>query len=169
MMPSILQLDIQQLISQALSFLLLLWLLRRFAWRPLLNILDQRRAHIEEELRQAAQRKAELARLQDEYTQRLAAIEEEARSKIQQAILEGKRVAMDIQEQARAQGHAIITKSKETIALELATARISLRDQVAEMTVEAVERMLRRTLDEKTHRHLIDEVLDELEREHARP
>lgn len=168
MMPSILQLDVQQIISQALSFLLLLFVLRRFAWRPLLNVLDQRRAHIEEALREAAQQKAELARLQDEYTQRLAAIEEEARSKIQQAILEGKRVAMELQEQARAQGQAIITKSKETIALELAKARITLRDQVAEMTVAAVERMLRRTLDEPTRRHLIDVALEDLEREPTR-
>ena len=109
-----LQLDLQQIVSQVLSFLVLLWLLKRFAWRPLLAMLDERRARIQEELAQAAQRKAELGRLQEEYSRRMATIEDEARSKIQQAVLEGKRVAMEIQEQARAQAQTILAKSNET-------------------------------------------------------
>ena len=160
-----LQLDLQQIISQALSFLLLLWILRRFAWRPLLTILDQRRAHIEEALRQAAETKAELARLQAEYAQKLAGIHDEARVKIQQAILEGKRVAMEIQEQARVQGRELLTKSKETIELDVAKAKVTLRDEVAGMTLEALEKILRQKLDAKTDRHLVDAALDELEQE----
>ena len=163
-----LQLDLQQILSQAISFVLLVAILRRFAWQPLLHLLDQRRQRIEEELRQVAQSKAELARLQDDYTRRLAKIDEEARSRIQQAVLEGKRIAVELQEQARAQSYAIVNKSKETIALEVAKARVGLRDQVAKMAVEAVERMLRKTLDAKADRQLVDGILDELEREHAR-
>ncbi len=158
-----LQLDLQQILSQSISFLVLLWLLRRFAWRPLLTLLDRRRAHIEDELRHVAQSKAEMLRLQEEYRQRLAKIEEEARAKIQQGILEGKRIAVEIQEQARAQGYALMTKSKEAIELEVAKARVTLRDQIATMTVNAVEHILRQKLDEKANRHLVDAVLDELE------
>jgi len=157
------QLDLQQIISQALSFLLLLWVLRRFAWRPLLTMLDQRRAHIEEGLRSIAQRKDEVATLQVEYTQKLATIHEEARGKIQEAILEGKRIALEIQEEARAQGRAILNKAKETVELELAKAKVTLRDEVAGMTMEALERILRQKLDAKTDRALVDAVLDELE------
>jgi F-type H+-transporting ATPase subunit b len=162
-MPSILQLDLAQILSQSFSFLILLWLLKRFAWGPLLTLLDKRRAHIEEELRQVAQSRSELAQLQDDYSQRLAKIDEEARSKIQQAILEGKRIAIEVQEQAREQALAILTKSKETLELELAKAKVTLRDQVAEMTVNALERVLRQKLDEKTDQYLVDAVLEELE------
>jgi F-type H+-transporting ATPase subunit b len=167
-MPSILQLDIQQIVSQALSFLLLLWILRRFAWRPLLTMLDQRRAHIENELRQVAQHKIELARLQEDYGRRLAKIDEEARAKIQQAVLDGKRVAVEIQEQARAQALALMAKSKDAIELELAKAKVTLRDAVAGMTVEAVEQILRHKLDAQTDRRLVETVLDELEREQVK-
>ena len=167
-MPAFLQPDLQQVLSQAVSFLLLLWLLRRFAWKPLLTILDARRHRIEEEFRQIAQTKSELARLQEDYGRRLAAIEQEARTKIQQAILEGKRIGGEIQEQAREQGYAILTKSKEAVELELAKARVSLRDQVAQMTIEAVERVLRGKLDAKTDRRLVDEILDELEGDRTR-
>jgi len=163
-MPEILRTDLQQIISQAVSFLILLWLLRRFAWRPLLALLDQRRARIEEEFRKIAHSKTELAHLQEDYRQRLAKIEDEARTKIQQAILEGKRIGIEVQEQARAQAQAVMAKAKETMELELAKAKVTLRDQVAAMTMEAVERVLRQKLDAKTDRHVVDTVLDELER-----
>ena len=167
-MPAFLQPDLQQILSQAVSFLLLLWLLRRFAWGPLLGVLDLRRNRIEEEFRQIAQTKSELARLQEDYGRRLAAIEEEARTKIQQAILDGKRVGAEIQEQAREQAAAILAKSKDAVEMELAKARVTLRDQVARMTIEAVERVLRGTLDAKTDRRLVDQILEELDRAQAR-
>ena len=167
-MPEILRTDLQQIVSQAVSFLILLWLLRRFAWRPLLAILDQRRARIEEEFRKIAQSKTELIRLQEEYRQRLATIDEEARTKIQQAILEGKRIALEVQEQARAQAQGVMVKAKETVELELAKAKVTLRDQIAAMTMEAVERVLRQKLDAKTDRHVVETALDELERHPGR-
>jgi F-type H+-transporting ATPase subunit b len=162
-MPPILQLDVQQIVSQALSFLLLLWLLRRFAWRPLLAMLDERRARIEAEFRKAAERQQELDRLQADYGRRLATIEDEARVKLQQAILEGKRIAIEIQEQARAQSAALLTKAKEAVELELAKARVELRDEVAAMTVEALERVLHEKLDAEKDRRLVDQALQELE------
>jgi len=163
-----LQLDLQQIFSQVLSFLLLLWVLRRFAWKPLLSALDARREHIESELSKAAQGRQEMERLQEDYRKRLSSIEEESRSKIQQAVIEGKRISGEIQEEARGQAHAIITKAKEAVEMELAKAKVTLRDQIARMTVNATERLLRRKLDEKADRHLVDEALKELERMEAK-
>jgi F-type H+-transporting ATPase subunit b len=158
-----LQLDAQQILSQALSFLLLLWVLRRWAWRPLLGVLDARRAHIEGQLQQAEQSRKDMERLHQEYTQRLATIDAEARGKIQQAILEGRRIAGEIQEEARSQAQAIIAKSKQTVELELDKAKVTLRDQLADMAIDAVERIVRKTLDAQTDRRLVDAILEELE------
>ena len=159
---------IEELVVQVIGFLLLFAILKRIAWRPLLAMLDQRRTHIEEQLRQVAQSKAELAQLQADYSKRLIKIDEEARAKIQQAILEGKRIGIEVQEQARAQAQAIITKSKETIDLELAKAKVTLRDQLAAMTVEAVEQILKHKLDEKADHRLIESVLADLEQQAPR-
>jgi F-type H+-transporting ATPase subunit b len=167
-MPSFLQPDLAQILSQAISFILLVVVLKRFAWRPLLGILDARRAHIERELSDAAKVKAELARLQEDYTRRLAQIDEEARGKIQLAVLEGKRIAIEVQEQARAQAQLILSKSKETVELELAKAKVTLRDAVAEMTVDAVEKVLQKKLDAHADKALVDAVLDDLERGRVR-
>jgi F-type H+-transporting ATPase subunit b len=164
----VLSLDLQQVVSQALSFLVLLWLLRRFAWRPLLAMLDARRATIERGLGDVAQAKQDLARLQEDYSRRLAAIEDEARVKLQQAVLEGKRIAIEVQEQARAQAQGILSKAKETVELEIAKAKVTLRDQIADMTVEAVERVLRQKCDPKTDRALVEGVLEALEQDRVR-
>lgn len=159
-----LQPDLQQILSQAISFVLLLVVLRRFAWGPLLKMLDERRARIEDGFRKIADGKAELNRLQQELHKRLATIEDEARTRLQQAALEGKRLAMQIQEDARAQALATVQKAKVTIELEIAKAKVTLRDEVADMTLDAVERLLRHKLDDKSDERLVAGILDELER-----
>ena len=137
-------------------------MLRRFAWRPLLSLLDARRAKIEGDLRHAAQQKADVERLSAQLNQRLAAIDEEARAKIQQAVLEGRRIGMEVQEEARAQAQGILAKSREAIELELAKAKVSLRDEMADMTMETVERLLKHKLNPETDRRLVASILDEL-------
>ena len=162
-MPTVLQPDLQQILSQLISFVLLVIILKRVAWRPLLSLLDARRAHIEQELRQAAEANAGAARLQQEYARHLAAIDEQGRATIQQAVLEGKRIALEIQEQARAQAEQLLKKSEQTIDLELAKAKAVLRDEVAAMTLDALERVLRQKVDAATDQRLIESTLDELE------
>ena len=152
-----------ELVVQTVGFVLLFLFLKRFAWRPILKALDDRRARIERELSEIAAQKQEMARLQAEYAKRLNEIQDEARTKIQQAILEGKRIALEVQDQARAQARAILTKSQETVEIELAKAKVTLRDQLAALTMGAVERILQQKLDAKADQRLVEAALDELE------
>ena len=161
-MPAILQLDLQQIVSQALTFVLLVWVLKRFAWKPILGILDERRARIEEDLRQATQSREEMSRLQQDYAQRLAKIDEEARAKIQESIQDGRRIAAEIQDEARAQAQQLVAKSQETIALELAKAKVSLRNELADLTMDAVERLLKDKVTVASDEKLVASILDEL-------
>jgi F-type H+-transporting ATPase subunit b len=162
-MPPLLELNLLEIASQAISFFLLVIVLKRFAWKPLLGVLDQRRARIEADLARASEQRAECERLLQEVNRRLAKIEEEARAKIQESVLEGKRIGLEVQEEARAQAHAIVTKARETVELDLAKARVVLRDQVAGMTLAAVERILQQKIDAQADRRLVDQVLHELE------
>jgi len=151
-----------QIVTTILGFFLLVLVLRRFFWRAILNVLDERRARIEAHLREAARRQEEAERLQQELATRLTVIDEEARAKIQQAIQEGRRMAAEVQEDARAKAEQILAKSKETIELELAKAKVTLRDELADLTAEAIHRLLRERLDEKTDHRLIASILEEL-------
>ncbi len=161
-MPPILQLDIQQIIAQSLGFLILLGVLKRCAWKPLLAMLDSRRARIDEAFRHIEQGKAELVKTQLELQMRLTKIEEEARAKIQEAIKDGRRIASEIQDEARAQAQQVIAKSKETVELELAKAKVTLRNDLADMTIEAVEDLLKRKLNGDVDRALVNSILEEL-------
>lgn len=151
-----------QILTTAVGFLLLVALLKRPFWGALLRILDQRRARIEQDLQEASRQRQEMEQLKQMLGRRLDTIDEEARAKIQEAIRDGRRIATEIQEDARAQAQGILAKSKETIELELAKAKVTLRDELADMTVGAVERLLRGKLDAKTDQQLVASILDEL-------
>lgn len=163
-----LQVELQQVLSQVISFLLLLFVLRKFAWKPILTLLDERQARIKQDLDEANKQKVEMIRLKEDYSTRIAKIEEEARTKIQQSVTDGKRIAMEIQEEARTQAHEIVAKSKETIDLEVAKAKITLRDEVIDMVMRSVEQILGQKLDDKADKRLVDAAIDELEKEAAR-
>ena len=152
-----------QIATTVLGFFLLVVFLKKFFWSAILRMLDERRSTIEGRFRQIEQTQAKLAGLQETLNRRLTVIDEEARAKIQQAILEGKRIAGEIQEETRAQAQAVIAKSKETIEIELAKAKVSLRDDLADLTVEAAAKLLGERVDADADRRLVRSIIDELE------
>jgi len=96
-----LNLEIQQILTQALGFLILLFILKKIAWKPLLSLLDERREKISSEFQTIERTKSELSRLEQDYKARLADIDAQARQRIQEAISEGQRISVEIQEKAR--------------------------------------------------------------------
>jgi len=156
-------LDLLQLLSHAVGFVILLWLLRRFAWGPLLGVLDQRRQRIAAGLEDVERAKAEMARLKTQYEAQLARIEESARKKLLEAVNEGRRVAAEVEEEARGAAQASLAKAQETLALEVAKAKVELRDQVVAMTMQATEKLLRTRLDTGQDRALVEAFIAELD------
>ena len=157
----------QEVLTHALGFAILVWVLRRFAWRPVFQLLDARRDRIAQEFRQIAQTKTQLETLQREYQARLAQIETEARAKIQDAINEGRRVAGEMQEQAREQAARTLAQTRISIQLEIDKAKLALRDGVAQLTLETTEKLLAQKLDAAKDEALVLRFLDEAERSAA--
>ena len=157
-------LDLWQLLSHAIGFLLLVWLLKRFGWGPLLGVLDQRRQRIADGLEAVEQAKQEMARLKTQYERELSRSDAAARQKLLEAVQEGQRVAAEIEEAARAAAQASLAHAKEALALEVAKAKGTLRDQIVALTLEATETLLRARVDEGRDRTLVEAFLDDLER-----
>ncbi len=156
-------LEIQQLLTHALGFIILLWILKRLAWRPLLTLLEERKERIASEFRNIENSKAELARLEGEYRAKLAEIDTQARAKIQEAINEGQRMSMEIQEKARDEARKIIEKAKMNIDLEVARARMELKNEMANLAIRAAEKILQEEIDEEKHKRLVMNFLEEVE------
>ena len=151
-----------QFVVNILAFLLLLAILKKFAWGSLLKLIDERRAKIAAEFDSIEQAKQEIAKLKADYEQHLNKIEEEARAKIQQAIAEGRRIAMEVEEDARVHSRQTLEKTKEAITLEVAKARVELKEQVVDLAIQVSHKVLRQTIDEETDRRMIESFIQEI-------
>ena len=151
-----------QFVTNILAFVLLLLILKKFAWGALLKLIDERRHKITSEFEGIEQTKRELEKLKTDYQEHLTKIEEEARAKIQQAVDEGRRVAAEVEEGARTHARETLEKAKEAIALEVAKARLELRDQVVDLAIQATHKILQQHLDEETDRRMIEAFIKEI-------
>lgn len=153
-----------EFITQLVTFVLFFWILKINAWKPLLNLVDQRTQKIEDGFADIRRRQAQADKLHAEYAERLKGIEAEARQKIQDAVADGRRVAAEVLDNARAEAEQIKAAAQRSIQVELANARVALRDELVGMTIGATERLLRERLNADEQRRLVGSFIDELER-----
>ena len=156
-------LDLRQILTQIVAFLIMMWVLKRYGWKPLLGILDERRERIEAEFNLIASEEAHVNLLKEEYEGKLASIDAEARMRIQAAINEGRKIAREIQEEAQESARAIVNKAKQDIATEIDNARNQLKNDMVDVVVAATEKILQQKLDKTTHAKLIADFVDQVE------
>ena len=154
--------DIRQVITQIIGFLLMLWILRRYAWAPVLNLLEERRQKIAGEFQDADRRKADADRLKAQYEQELRGVEAVARQRLQEAVAEGQRVAAEIKAQANVDALARVARADDEIAREREKAKELLKEQMIRLSMRSAEKILRQRLDEATQRQLVSEFIDEV-------
>ena len=138
-------------------------MLKRFAFSPLLKIMQDRREKIIADFAEADKARSSAEQLAADYQGRIKNIETEARQKIQEAISEGRRVGAEIKEQAHAEARGIIEKAKGDLLRDIATARVQLKEDIVAMTLEATQKILSESLDDHRHRKLIDDFIDKVE------
>ena len=151
------------IITQAIGFILTVWILKAFAWKPLLKMLEDRKMKIAGDIEDAEKIKSDAERLLDDYNAKLRDIETEARSKIQDAVAEGNKIATEIRENAREEARKIVEKSREELARDVAKARVQLRDEMVGMAITAAEKIITTKLDESEQKRLLEDFLKEVE------
>jgi F-type H+-transporting ATPase subunit b len=154
----------REVATHAIAFTAAVLVLRRFAWRPILNLLDERRARIAGEFDTIEREKGSVAQLKADYEAQLRTIDAQARAKLQEAVGEGQKVAGEIKENARRESHELIERAREEVEIEKAKAEVALREDMVAMAMRAAEKVVRQQLDPATHRRLIAETIDELTR-----
>ena len=144
-------------------FLILLGILWRFAWGPILSAVQARESGIQETLDRAATEREEAAKLLAEHRQQIA----DARGEVQQLIAEGKeageRVRRDIEEKARAEGDAMVERARESIEREKDAALDALRKESVDLALAAAAKLIHESLDEEKDRDLVMGFLDDLD------
>ena len=148
---------------QLIAFVIVFWTLKLLAWKPILKAVQERREKIKNDFDRIEEARKEIEKLKLEYAAHLRKIDDEARSKILEAVEEGRRIARDIQEKARAESQETFEKTKENLNLEAAKARIQLRREIAHLTVQVTEKLIREQMNEAKQHEKIFAMIEELE------
>ncbi len=151
-----------QVVTNIIGFGIFLWLMAKFAWKPILEFMDQRRDEIAGNYRDIEKEKVELDKLKLEYQDHLDRIDEEKSLRIQEGIRQGQDAARHIEDEARAKAQAILEKSRSDTERVLENAKLELKDYVIEIGVEAGRKAAMEQLDEPTHRKLVEAFVEEL-------
>lgn len=157
-------LNAKEIIAQIISFLLVLFLLRAFAWKKLLKLLDDRKERIASEFKSIKEAKEDISQLKAEYDTKLSAIEDAARLKIQEAINEGRVIAQEIKEKSQNDAKIILAKAKENIEIEISKAKEELKEKVVDLTISATEHIIREKMTAEKDKKLVSEFLEELDK-----
>lgn len=157
-------LSTSEIVAQIIGFLILLTLLKVFAWKKVLNLLDERKNRIASEFEDINNTKAEIAKLRADYEARLAAIERSAQERIQEAIVQGKIISEEARKNAQISAQEIIDNAKTSVNYELAKAKAQLRDEIIDITIKATENLIREKLTGRQDKVLVENFIKEIEK-----
>jgi len=146
-----------------LTFLVLLALLAKFAWRPLLKALEGRQEAIKKSLDDADRAKQELARLQHESAKIIEQARIEADSILGRTRSDAERLREDLKAKAKEEADGMIRNAEQQIQLQTRQALQQIRNQVADIAVTIASKLLERNLAKDDNDRLIRETLQQIE------
>ena len=145
-----------------ITFGISVFVLRRYAFKPLQTLIDQRRRAVQDSLDAAEQTRAEAHRLMEEYKETLAKVRGEAEEILERSRTTGEHAKSELLAEAKTQSERVLAQAHEQIERDTRAALRELKGQIAELTALATEKVTARSLNEADQRRLIDEALAEL-------
>ena len=142
---------------------MLVGLLARFAWRPLLAALDSRQNAIRKSLDDAQQARQDLERLNQESAQILNKARVEADQIIVRGRSDAERLREDMRQKARTEADAIVKGAQRQIHLETARALQQIRSEAVDLSVMIASKLIQRNLTKEDNERLIEEALKQVE------
>jgi F-type H+-transporting ATPase subunit b len=144
------------------TFLALLALLTKFAWKPLLLALEARQRTIQKALDDAEKAKLELERVNRESEQIIRQARVEADQIITMSRADAERLREEMRQKARAEAEGIVKTAERQIQLETARAIQQIRREAADLSVAIASKLIQRNLTKEDNEKLIDEALGQL-------
>ena len=154
--------QIKALLTQIVGFLIVLWLLRKYAWGKLLSFTEARRESIANEFANIEKARTGVDGLRKKFEDELAGIETTRRARVQEAVHEANQIAGTIRDEARKDAVAMRVKATEDINLDMDKANVAFRDGMVNAVITATEKLIHARLDDAQHKKLINEFLDEV-------
>jgi F-type H+-transporting ATPase subunit b len=146
-----------------ITFLIVLYVLKRFALGRIAHLLDERRNAIQTNIESAEQLRLESERVLEEYRQQLAAARQEGSEILERARRASEEQKRQLHDELAAERERGIAQAQAAIQAETRQSLDRIKREIADLTVAATERVLARRLDEAEQRRLIDEALAEVD------
>ena len=149
----------KSLIIQAVNFIILLLVLHRLLYKPLMATMEARSAAIKTALDEAQAARAEAARQGEENAARLKAAYVEAAAIQEQARKEAAEEQRRLVEAARAESQRMMESAKAQLEADVRRAREELRREVSEIAISVAEKLIRKSLRDEDHRRIVDDAI----------
>lgn len=146
-----------------LSFLILLIILRKFAWKPILNAVTDRESSIQQALAEAEAARKEMQNLQADNERILQEARTEREAMLKEAREIKEKIVADARDLAQTEGEKLLQQAKATIESEKKAAVADIKNQVAELSVSIAEKVIRENFSDKDKQlKLVDSLLGDL-------
>ena len=145
------------------TFLVLLGLLAKFAWGPLLKALEERQETIRKSLDDADQATLELKRLQQESAQIIAEARAEAQSIVATSRAAAETVREDVKQKAKGEADALVRGAQRQIQLETARALQQIRHEVVDLSLAVASKLIKKNLTQEDNEALIQDSLAQID------
>jgi F-type H+-transporting ATPase subunit b len=150
------------LFAELLAFLLMLFILAKYAYPPIIRAAENRQKQIEEGLRAAEEAEKRLRAVQTEVETTMAEARTQAREVIARAHQEAVAEAEEVRVRGRREAEGQVARAREEISAERDRALQEVRAQLSELVVDAAGRVLGQAIDARAHQRLIEEALAEV-------
>lgn len=151
----------------AITFLVLIFVLGKFAWGPIVKMLAERERTIREAIEAAKKERAEAERMMAEQKAALAQAQREAAEIAKRNQQDVEKLRVELTEKAKKEADDLVAGARRQIAEELQKAKAELRSQVADLAIAAAGKLVKSSLDEKAQRHLVEEYIAQLPSDRA--
>jgi F-type H+-transporting ATPase subunit b len=142
--------DLGLMVWNLIGFLIVLLILRRFAWKPILKSLKERETGIADALSTAEKVKAEMAQLKSENEALMAKAREERAIMIKEAKEASNKMIAEAKDRAKAEYDKIVADAQQAINQQKNAAITDVKNQVGNLVIEVAEKVLRKQLDNKS-------------------
>lgn len=163
---SVISVNIWEILIALLNLLLLTWVLKKFLFKPVMKVLDERRAKIDGDYLEAEQANEKAQEARSNYEAALEGAHQEAESILNDATRRAEHRGNEIVQDAREKASDIRKQAEADALLEKKKAEEDIRKEIADVSTRLTGKLLEREITEEDHRVLIDSFLQEIGTNH---
>jgi len=153
------EIELKQVLSQVIAFLVVLWILKKFTWQPLLDLLEARTKKIEASFEEADEKNREAEAFKAQYEEKISHLKDEGQQIIQSAVKEARVIAAEIQADSQKNADEIVKKAYEQAQRDLSKARAELQKESVETGCLIFEKLVHQKLSKEERENLSLEMM----------